>query len=67
MSAVKSYSEAMYWRTNKAWYSVNREKDRFELTRKATPRAIESFRMWLRENDLPDNPIPINYGEDVMV
>ncbi len=64
---MKSYSEAMYWRTNKAWYYVNPEKDRFELTKKATPRAIESFRMWLRENGLPDNPIPINYGKDVVV
>ena len=64
---MKSYSEAMYWRTNKEWYVVNREKNRFELTKAASPRAIESFRMWLRQNNHPDNPIPINYGEDVML
>lgn len=59
---MKSYSEAMYWKTDREWYVVNHDKNRFELTRLATPRAIESFRMWLRENDLPDNPIPINFG-----
>ena len=64
---MKSYSEAMYWKTNKDWYSSNYEKDRYELTKEATPRAIESFRLWLRENNLPDNPVPINYGEDVRV
>ena len=51
-----------YWRENKAWYVVNDEKDRFELTKKATPRAVESFKMYLRQNNLPDSPVPVNYG-----
>ena len=60
VNRMKSYSEAMYWRTNEKWFVINIEKDRFELTKAAPPRAIESFRMYLRQNDLPDNPIPIN-------
>ena len=59
---MKPYSEAMYWRSNRTWYVVNHEKDRFELTKMAPPRAVESFRMWLRENELPDDIIPINFG-----
>ena len=62
---MKSYNEAMYWMTDDEWYTVNYEENRFELTKKATPRVIESFRMWLRQNDLPDNPIPISFGNDV--
>ena len=64
---MKPYSEAMYWKTNREWYVVNHDKDRFELTRMAPPRAIESFRMYLRQNGHPDNIIPINFGEDVVV
>ena len=64
---MKSYNEAMYWMENETWFSVNDEKDRFELTKAAPPRAIESFRMWLRQNNHPDNPVPINFGEDVYV
>lgn len=37
---MKSYSEAMYWKSNKAWYKANLEKDRYELTECAPPRAI---------------------------
>ena len=51
----------MYWATNKDWYVVNHELDRFELTRLAPPRAIDSFRLYLRENNLPEDPLPINY------
>ena len=59
---MKSYSEAMYWKTDRDWYVANREKNRFELTKKATPRAVESFKFYLRQNDLPDSPVPVNYG-----
>ena len=64
---MKSYSEAMYWKKNKDWYVANYEKERYELTKEAPPRAIESFRMYLRQNGHPDNIIPINFGEDVVV
>ena len=50
---MKSWSEAMYWMTNKKWYKVNEEKDCFELTKHAPPRAIESFRLWLKQNNKP--------------
>ena len=38
--------EPLYWRTNKEWYRVNREKDCYELTDKAPERAQKSFEMW---------------------
>ena len=50
---MKSHSEEMYWMTNKKWYRVNEEKDCFELTKYAPPRAIDSFRLWLKQNNLP--------------
>ena len=59
---MKSYSETMYWMENDEWFVPNYEMDRFELTKKATPRAVESFKMWLKENGMPDSPIPVNYG-----
>ena len=64
---MKSYNEAMYWMTDDEWYTVNYEENRFELTQKATPRVVESFRMWLRQNNLPDDPLPIHYGMDVYI
>lgn len=47
---MKSYSEAMYWKTNKKWYKANYDTDSFELTKFAPPRAIESFRLYLQQN-----------------
>ena len=61
---MKSWSEAMYWATDKDWYVINHETDRFELTRLAPPRAIDSFRLYLRENNLPEDPLPINYHRE---
>jgi hypothetical protein len=39
--------ESLYWKTNKEWYRINREKDCFELTEKAPQRAIESFELYI--------------------
>ena len=50
---MKSYSEAMYWKTNKKWYNANYDTDSFELTKFAPPRAIESFRLYLQQNGKP--------------
>ena len=47
--------EAMYWATNKKWYQINEKSKTIELTRHATPRAIESFRLWLKQNNRPVN------------
>ena len=47
---MKSYSEAMYWRTNRKWYKVNYDTGKFELTTAAPPRAIKSFRLYRRQN-----------------
>ncbi len=38
--------EFMYWRTNKEWYTINREKDCFELTEQAPERARKSFELY---------------------
>ena len=48
---MKSYSEAMYWKTNKKWYKANYEKDCYELTQFAPPRAIDSFKLYLEQNN----------------
>lgn len=47
---MSANQEPMYWRTNKDWYRVNREKDCFELTDKAPKRAIQSFEMYKKMN-----------------
>lgn len=47
---MKSYSEAMYWKTNKKWYRANIEKNQYELTKFAPPRAIDSFELYLSIN-----------------
>lgn len=43
---MKKNSERVYWMTNKAWYTVNTEKDCFELTKEAPLRARKSYEMW---------------------
>ena len=44
--------EFMYWRTNKKWYRVNKEKDCFELTDQATERAKKSFEMYIEKQKI---------------
>lgn len=39
-------SELFYWHTNKEWYKINIEEGYCELTEKAPPKAIESFKEW---------------------
>lgn len=50
---MKAWDEAMYWKTNEAWYRANYDAERYELTNEAPERAIESFRLYLLRNDLP--------------
>ena len=50
---MKAYDEAMFWMRNDEWFTVNHEKDCFELTDAAPPRAVESFKLYLLRNDLP--------------
>ena len=38
--------EPLYWKTNKTWYRINKERDCFELTDQAPPRAVESFKLY---------------------
>lgn len=49
---MKKHSERVYWMTNKDWYTINHEKDCFELTDAAPPRARRSFAMWNRPERL---------------
>lgn len=49
---MKRNSERVYWMTNEDWYTVNHEKDCFELTDDAPPRARRSFAMWCRPKKL---------------
>lgn len=37
--------ENLYWRTNKAWYTINAEGE-YELTESATERAKRSFALF---------------------
>ena len=50
---MKAYDESMYWMRNDDWFSINHDKDCFELTDNAPDRAVESFRIYLLNNDLP--------------
>ena len=43
---MQKNSERVYWMTNKSWYTINIEKDCFELTSEAPPRARKSYEMW---------------------
>ena len=45
-------TEPMFWRKNKEWYRINREKDCFELTEKAPERAVKSFEMYKEMNNI---------------
>lgn len=51
---MKAWIEEMYWKTNHDWYKANHEKNCFELTKDAPPRAIESFHAWLKMNHLKE-------------
>ncbi|MCC8069575.1 MAG: phage minor capsid protein [Ruminococcus sp.] len=47
---MNANTEVMYWCTNEEWYSINKEKDCFELTDKAPERAIKSFELYKERN-----------------
>lgn len=42
--------ESLYWRKNKDWYRINKEKDCFELTDEAPERAVKSFKLYCESN-----------------
>ena len=44
--------KSIYWMQNDEWYTINKEKDCFELTEKAPPEAVESFKRYLEQNNL---------------
>lgn len=38
--------ERMYWNSNKEWWFYNEKTGKIELTEKAPPEAVESFKKW---------------------
>lgn len=38
--------EMFYWRSNKEWYYIDKEKDEYVLTEKADDRVKQSFDMY---------------------
>ena len=60
---MKAYDEAMYWMRNDDWFTVNHEKDCFELTDAAPPRAVESFKLYLRGPKSVIAPTPRKMSE----
>ena len=49
---MSANTELMYWKKDKSWYIINKEKDIYELTDKAPERARKSFEMWKEFNNL---------------
>lgn len=46
MRQMSMNSDSLYWLTNKSWYRINREKDRFEILDSAPAKAKLSFEIW---------------------
>ena len=44
--------ELLYWRKDKSWYKYNQEIRMYALTDEAPQRAIDSFEMWKKFNNL---------------
>lgn len=38
--------EPLFWKTNREWYRINKQKDCYELTEKAPKRAKKSFELY---------------------
>ena len=43
---LSSNTEALFWLTNREWYTVNKEKDCFEILDTAPVEAKISFEIW---------------------
>jgi len=48
---LNANKEVMYWKENKEWYLYNELNEKYELTKKATERAILSFEMYKKRNN----------------
>ena len=49
---MKVNKEILFWQTNKEWYHINKELDRFEINEDAPEEAKISFEKWKKENKL---------------
>lgn len=54
------YHTAMDWMKDKKWYVISEKRDRFILTDKAPKKAIESFELYKKVNNLPWNDPPVH-------
>ena len=52
MDLANGYTFVMYWMENPAWYRVNKDLDRFELTEAAPEEARSSFEVYKKINGL---------------
>lgn len=43
--------DMVYWMSNKSWYYIDKEHDRFVLTDEAPEEARRSFEKWKRINN----------------
>jgi hypothetical protein len=44
--------EIEFWMTNRKWYKINKELDRFEINEDAPEQAKQSFEKWKKFNGL---------------
>jgi len=46
VSFMTADREPLYWKSNKDWYAIDRDKDEYKLTDEAPERAIKSFELY---------------------
>ncbi len=51
MTANPKLREAMYWISVDSWYRINKD-GQFELTEEAPERAVKSFELWCKINNI---------------
>lgn len=51
MTANPRLREATYWLSVDSWHRIN-DNGQFELTEEAPERAIESFKLWCKINNI---------------
>lgn len=49
---MKRKSELLFWRSEKSWYSFDKESNSYVLTDKAPERAKKSFEAWKKHNKI---------------
>ena len=50
---MKAHDESMFWMRNDDWFAIDQDRGCFVLTDAAPQRAVDSFRLYLLNNDRP--------------